>query len=78
MDLWPQVYYSGMPRWPATGLPLRRHGDELAALLPPGNAAGPQQYAALGRCDDTMNLGGIKVGDPRVMQDERGRRGGGG
>ena len=35
--------------------PLRRHGDEFERL--PGGF-----YRALGRCDDTMNLGGIKVG----------------
>ncbi len=34
---------------------LRRHGDEVERL--PGG-----YYHALGRCDDTMNLGGIKVG----------------
>ena len=35
--------------------PLRRHGDELARL--------PNGYwRAIGRFDDTMNLGGIKVG----------------
>jgi hypothetical protein len=38
-----------------TQTPLRRHGDEFERL--PGG-----YYRALGRCDDTMNLGGIKVG----------------
>lgn len=37
-----------------TYLPLRRHGDEFERL-PNG------YYKALGRCDDTMNLGGIKA-----------------
>ena len=37
------------------GTPYRRHGDELAAL--PGGC-----FQALGRCDDTLNLAGIKVG----------------
>ena len=37
------------------GTPYRRHGDELAAL-----AGG--YFQALGRCDDTLNLAGIKVG----------------
>ena len=37
------------------GTPYRRHGDELAAL--PGG-----WFQALGRCDDTLNLAGIKVG----------------
>ena len=37
-----------------TQTPLRRHGDEFERL-PNG------YYRALGRVDDTMNLGGIKV-----------------
>jgi acetyl-CoA synthetase len=37
-----------------TQMQLRRHGDEFERL-PNG------YYRALGRCDDTMNLGGIKV-----------------
>jgi hypothetical protein len=49
------TYYSDMPPDAATGRALRRHGDEVARL-----AGG--YYRALGRCDDTMNLGGIKVG----------------
>lgn len=48
------TYYQGMPRDAASGRPLRRHGDEVQRL-----AGG--YYRALGRCDDTMNLGGIKV-----------------
>lgn len=65
-----QVYYEGMPLYGSTGLPLRRHGDEMAALPAAagacsgsGGSGGPPGwcYAALGRCDDTMNLGGIKV-----------------
>lgn len=50
-----QTYYSGMPTCTLSGWPLRRHGDEVQRL-----AGG--YYRALGRCDDTMNLGGIKVG----------------
>lgn len=49
-----QVYYEGMPRTLHSSTLLRRHGDEMARL--PGG-----MYVALGRCDDTMNLGGIKV-----------------
>lgn len=49
-----QVYYGGMPLDKTTGRIMRRHGDEFQRL--PGNF-----YVALGRCDDTMNLGGIKV-----------------
>jgi acetyl-CoA synthetase len=48
------VYYSNAPLNGA-GVPLRRHGDELQAL--PGG-----YYRVAGRSDDTMNLGGIKVG----------------
>jgi acetyl-CoA synthetase len=47
------VYYAGMPHL-ADGTPLRRHGDQLQRLKPP-------YYRMLGRADDTMNLGGIKV-----------------
>ncbi len=43
------VYYAGVPR-----AGLRRHGDYMVRL-----ANG--RYRALGRADDTMNLGGIKV-----------------
>jgi acetyl-CoA synthetase len=48
------VYFSDAPAGKG-GVPLRRHGDELQAL--PGG-----YYRVAGRCDDTMNLGGIKVG----------------
>lgn len=55
------VYYEGMPQDPGgpPGRPLRRHGDELQRW-----AGG--RYTALGRCDDTMNLGGIKVGSVEI------------
>ncbi|EIE19718.1 acetyl-CoA synthetase-like protein, partial [Coccomyxa subellipsoidea C-169] len=48
------VYYKDMDVVAGTYLPLRRHGDEFERL-PNG------YYKALGRCDDTMNLGGIKA-----------------
>jgi acetyl-CoA synthetase len=48
------VYYDGCPEGPG-GEVLRRHGDEIARL-PNG------YFKARGRVDDTMNLGGIKVG----------------
>lgn len=48
------VYYDGAPPGPA-GEALRRHGDQLERF-------GDGYYRVLGRCDDTMNLGGIKVG----------------
>ncbi|MFO0961051.1 MAG: AMP-binding protein [Isosphaeraceae bacterium] len=47
------VYYEGTPKLPGKG-PLRRHGDQVERL--PGGF-----YRVLGRVDDTMNLGGIKV-----------------
>jgi acetyl-CoA synthetase len=47
-----KVYYSGMPT--LNGHPLRRHGDQICRY--PNHT-----YSILGRVDDTMNLGGIKV-----------------
>jgi acetyl-CoA synthetase len=47
------VYYENCPSG-ANGEMLRRHGDQVARL--PGG-----YFAAQGRADDTMNLGGIKV-----------------
>ncbi len=49
-----EVYYEGCPRGP-NGEVLRRHGDRIQVLAGGG-------YKAQGRADDTMNLGGIKVG----------------
>ena len=46
------VYYDGMPKY--NDKPLRRHGDEIRILK-------NGYYQHLGRCDDTMNIGGIKV-----------------
>jgi acetyl-CoA synthetase len=60
------VYYEGCPRGPR-GEQLRRHGDQVARL--PGG-----YYRALGRADDTMNLGGIKVSSvelERVVNDHQ-------
>ena len=48
-----EVYFKGCPNG-SKGEVLRRHGDEMQIL--PG-----MYYRALGRADDTMNLGGIKV-----------------
>jgi acetyl-CoA synthetase len=58
------TYYQGCPSGPG-GEILRRHGDQMARL--PGGC-----YRALGRADDTMNLGGIKVSSvelERVVND---------
>lgn len=46
-------YFQDMPNT-SEGTPLRRHGDEMERLK-------NGYYRALGRVDDTMNLGGIKV-----------------
>ena len=48
-----EVYYTNAPTGP-NGQLLRRHGDQFERL-PNG------YYRALGRMDDAMNLGGIKV-----------------
>jgi acetyl-CoA synthetase len=53
-----EVYYEGTPSGP-NGELLRRHGDEKQRL--PGG-----YYRALGRADDTMNLGGIKVSSAEI------------
>ncbi|MEP0844267.1 MAG: AMP-binding protein [Phycisphaerae bacterium] len=51
-------YYAETPAGP-NGEPLRRHGDQMQRL--PGGG-----YRALGRADDTMNLGGIKVASAQI------------
>jgi acetyl-CoA synthetase len=51
-----ECYYDGMPTGP-DGATLRRHGDEVEAV----SDGVSTYYRAHGRCDDTMNLGGIKV-----------------
>jgi acetyl-CoA synthetase len=50
------VYYEGLP---TADVPLRRHGDHMERF-PDG------YYRALGRVDDTMNLGGIKVSSAEI------------
>jgi acetyl-CoA synthetase len=52
------VYYEGAPTGPH-GEILRRHGDALERL--PGG-----YFRALGRADDTMNLGGIKTSSAEI------------
>ena len=49
-----------MPKLEGSQVQLRRHGDEMQRL--PGGL-----YAALGRTDDNMNLGGIKVQCPSYI-----------
>ena len=51
-------YFAGVPA-DDDGTPLRRHGDALERL-----DAG--HYRVLGRADDTMNLGGIKVSSAEI------------
>ena len=53
-----EVYYQGAPRGIRLEV-LRRHGDAFEAL--PGG-----YFRALGRADDTMNLGGIKVSSAEI------------
>ncbi len=57
------LWVQGMPGVSGVQGPLRRHGDEVERL--PGGF-----FVAHGRCDDTMNLGGIKVciGLPRTCR----------
>lgn len=50
--------FEGAPSGPA-GEVLRRHGDQIESL--PGG-----YYCVTGRVDDTMNLGGIKVGSAEI------------
>jgi acetyl-CoA synthetase len=66
-----QVYYADAPV-DSDGRVLRRHGDRMQRITPDQcisvNKKNLDQplwsgyYRALGRADDTMNLGGIKVG----------------
>jgi acetyl-CoA synthetase len=52
------VYYEGTPRGPH-GEVLRRHGDAM-------QRCGNGYYRAVGRVDDTMNLGGIKISSVEI------------
>jgi len=53
------IYYNGLPKY--KGRTLRRHGDELEQL---DNG----YFRALGRADDAMNLGGIKVSSIQIEE----------
>jgi len=56
-DHW-QVYFADTPSGPSSET-LRRHGDEMEKLAGGG-------WRALGRADDTMNLGGIKISSAEI------------
>jgi acetyl-CoA synthetase len=76
-----KTYFEGMSSGPQ-GETLRRHGDEieivrskthLLPVTPPdaeevdvGASREVAYMRALGRCDDTMNIGGIKVGSVEI------------
>ena len=53
-----EIYYTNMPKSPA-GQTLRRHGDQIQRL-------DSNYHRILGRIDDTMNLGGIKVSSAEI------------
>ena len=55
-----EIYFARTPR-PFAGRPLRRHGDQMQHL-------GDGYWGALGRADDTMNLGGIKVSSAEIEE----------
>lgn len=64
-----ECYYNDMPLGPK-GEVLRRHGDEIQAVhwcsYGSSNPKEFKYYRALGRCDDTMNIGGIKVSSVEI------------
>lgn len=53
-----QIYYANMPK-AFDGSQLRRHGDQLSQLL-------NGYYTVLGRADDAINLGGIKISSVEI------------
>lgn len=53
-----EIYFAGTPRL-ADGRPLRRHGDQMQKI-------DKDYWSGLGRADDTMNLGGIKVSSEEI------------
>lgn len=56
-------YFAGMPK-DAEGRLLRRHGDAMEVVRDTDESI--PYFRALGRCDDTMNLGGIKVSSVEI------------
>ena len=57
------IYFAGTPG-DFAGRPLRRHGDQVQKL----EKGGKGYWCALGRADDTMNLGGIKVSSAELEE----------
>lgn len=55
------IYFANMPQTP-DGKLLRRHGDQIQKLAPDCYYC----YCIVGRTDDTMNLGGIKVSSAEI------------
>jgi acetyl-CoA synthetase len=55
-----EIYFSGTPK-SIDGITLRRHGDQMQKLE-------NGYWSALGRADDTMNLGGIKVSSAEIEE----------
>jgi len=53
-----EIYFAGTPKL-ADGRQLRRHGDQMQKL-------GENCWCGLGRADDTMNLGGIKISSAEI------------
>jgi len=53
-----KIYFANMPTTPM-GKKLRRHGDQICRLE-------ENAYCILGRIDDTMNLGGIKISSAEI------------
>ena len=67
------TYYKGMQSGPGEEV-LRRHGDEIEMISNSQKDSCPKMaveesspyFRALGRCDDTMNIGGIKVSSVEI------------
>jgi acetyl-CoA synthetase len=60
-----ECYYAGMPSGPNDEI-MRRHGDEVQLLKWIHSDKEHEYYRALGRCDDTMNIGGIKISSVEI------------
>lgn len=62
-----QVYFANMPKSP-DGKLLRRHGDQAHQIS-------DHLYCVLGRADDTMKLGGIKISSAEIERTVAGTEG---